>query len=438
MINENQNLNHGFGLQFFPDTEHTSESDCIRWFPILKALNIQWLVINAGIKRAIPEPFLRGLIEIGISPIIRFQLSMVDNPWINELEPFLSAYGKWGVQFASFYEKPNQSTSWKPDAWVQPDLVERFVDRFLSLAKPALSHQIRPIFPILFPGGNYWDTLFFEQALVSLKRRKEFDLLKQMVLSAYGWTFNHPLNWGRGGPTQWPAARPYSPTDGIEDHRGFQISDWYFSISQNILEWNLPVFLFESGLPGPIENVDLDLENLIHVYQQIIEQSEKSYLEVQTNEGKEKINQSSFPTILFSLLSSEVSHSLNKIAWFNPDGSITPLGEKMRCMLPKPLEIKGSPHLGFSKDLMDTYLLLPSFEWGVADWHLDMIRPFVKKNRPSLGFSLKDACHAKKVIVIGGEDDFPDDDLITLRSHGCLVERIQGDGTSIATQLAER
>jgi hypothetical protein len=84
------------------------------------------------------------------------------------------------------------------------------------------------------------------------------------------------------------------------------------------------------------------------------------------------------------------------------------------------------------------YLLLPTYEWGVADWHLEVIRPFIKKYRPTVGFSVKEAALAKRVTVIGNTQTFPELLLDQLRQVGCLVERISGDGTSVATQLAER
>jgi hypothetical protein len=84
------------------------------------------------------------------------------------------------------------------------------------------------------------------------------------------------------------------------------------------------------------------------------------------------------------------------------------------------------------------YLLLPTYEWGVADWHLEVIRPFIKKYRPTVGFSVKEAALARRVTVIGNTQTFPETLLDQLRQVGCLVERISGDGTSVATQLAER
>ena len=82
------------------------------------------------------------------------------------------------------------------------------------------------------------------------------------------------------------------------------------------------------------------------------------------------------------------------------------------------------------------YLLLPSFEWGVADWHLKVARPFIKRHQPTVGFSIAEAEKAKQVTVIGGEEQFPEADLAQLRGQGCVVRRIEGDGTKIASQLA--
>jgi len=46
--------------------------------------------------------------------------------------------------------------------------------------------------------------------------------------------------------------------------------------------------------------------------------------------------------------------------------------------------------------------------------------------------------HASKVTLIGGEQSFSRDVEEELVQSGCEVERISGDGTTIATILAER
>ena len=433
MIPTGNELFKSFGIQYFPDSDHASDADGLRWFPLLEKMNIHWLVMNAGLTKAIPEGFIRKMVQTGINPILRFQFSLVNPPRADDLESIFSAYGKWGIQYISFFEQPNQFSAWSAETWVQNDLVERFVDRYLNLAKPALARHLIPVFSPLFPGGNYWDVLFLEQALKSLLRRGELELLDQMVLSTYGWTFNHPLQWGQGGPDKWPAARPYCSSSSTQDHRGFCISEWYAAISKAVMDREMPIFLFESGLPGPVENQVIDTTKLADTYEEILNQSGNITSGNTVTEEKY-----SSPIIIFSLLSSDASHPRNNLAWFNPDGSATTLGEKMASIMQTPVSPKGTSPSEAARDQIDTYLLLPSFDWGVADWHLDMVRSFVKKNRPTLGFSLRDASLARKVIVIGSEESFSEDDLNHLRLQGCLVDRIQGDGTSIATQLSER
>ena len=88
--------------------------------------------------------------------------------------------------------------------------------------------------------------------------------------------------------------------------------------------------------------------------------------------------------------------------------------------------------------IIQHYVLLPAYDWGIPDLYLDAIRPFLKKYQATMGFSLQEAAHAAFVTVIGGEDLFTDEDLDTLRFNGAVVERINGDGTSIASVLEQR
>ncbi len=84
------------------------------------------------------------------------------------------------------------------------------------------------------------------------------------------------------------------------------------------------------------------------------------------------------------------------------------------------------------------YVLLPTYEWGIADWHLEVIQPFIKKYKATIGFSIEEAKLAAKVTIIGNPQSFPEEKLQDIRAAGSFVERISGDGTSIATQLSER
>jgi hypothetical protein len=135
-------------------------------------------------------------------------------------------------------------------------------------------------------------------------------------------------------------------------------------------------------------------------------------------------------------------------AWFKSEGKTLPIVKLLRSeyrIEPNDTESKrkdkGETN-GRLKDEdshpIDHYLLLPSYEWGVADWHLEVTRPFIIRHRPTVGYSITEAILAKKVTIIGGDNDFSPDKISHLRNSGCEVEQISGDGTSIASILAQR
>jgi hypothetical protein len=130
-------------------------------------------------------------------------------------------------------------------------------------------------------------------------------------------------------------------------------------------------------------------------------------------------------------------------AWFQPNGAEAPTVAPLRRWIAAILGPSArSDHKSFRRPNrthpISHYLLLPAYDWGISDWHLNAVKPFVKKYRPTLGFSLAEAILAGRVTVVGNPEDFPDEALDELRVAGCLVERISGDGMSIATQLADK
>jgi hypothetical protein len=137
-------------------------------------------------------------------------------------------------------------------------------------------------------------------------------------------------------------------------------------------------------------------------------------------------------------------------AWFQPDGTPLPVvGALRQWLINRRLpslstegqevtlttEAKARSGPALSRPIPH-YLLLPLYAWGAADWQLEALHPFIQKYHPTVGFSLVEAALAERVTVIGGAQSFPDNALERLRATGCRVERIQGDGTSIATQLS--
>jgi hypothetical protein len=68
------------GFHYFPDTLHYSDRDLQIWLPLLKDLQVGWIVLRSETRRGIPEAFLAGLQKEQISPIIQFQASITQAP----------------------------------------------------------------------------------------------------------------------------------------------------------------------------------------------------------------------------------------------------------------------------------------------------------------------------------------------------------------------
>ena len=197
------------GFHYFQDTDHYRKCDLNTWLPIFKRLNTRWLVLTAPKDYAIPEPFLQGLLDNQVEPVLQFNLSPDALPKSEDLSFLLDIYAKWGVRYISLFHKPNMRSLWKTTHWARIDLVERFLDIYLPMAETCLAHGLIPIFPALEPGGDYWDTVFLRASLKGIKRRGHKYLLEKLVIGAIARTGGRPLNWGAGGPERWPETRPY-------------------------------------------------------------------------------------------------------------------------------------------------------------------------------------------------------------------------------------
>jgi len=432
------------GFHYYPDTLHYREVDLQAWLPELVSMGVSWIVLRSELDRAIPEGFLRGIKQAGIQPIIQFQLSLDGMPALRDVGTLLDVYARWGARYVLFYDRPNSRCSWPTLGWVQQDLVERFLDRFLPLANLALYAGMIPVFPPLEPGGSYWDTAFLRSALQAMQRRKQDLLLRSLVLSAYGWTGGHSLDWGNGGPKAWPQARPYLNSQQNQDQRGFRVFDWYQSIAGSVLEQNVPVILFQAGLPGSPETLSGDtLQSAAYL------ETCKSITRLLAGEtvpdplSPDKSLAPLPPQVIacnFWIFDVDSSGALLPQAWCQAGGKrlefIRWLDEwrQSRCANQKEEQ---AAHEEEDHPIRH-YLLLPGFEWGVSDWYLEIIRPFVKKHLPAVGFSPKEAERAEMVTVVGNPQNYPEDLLPRLRKAGCKVEQISGDGTQIASELAER
>lgn len=428
--------NSRYGFYYYPDTLHYAQNDLHRWIPELQALNAGWLTLLGPTDRAIPEAFIRALIDTGIQPIIHIPLPTTGNWNIEELIIFFEAYAHWGVNYISLFDRPNQLKSWSPSGWTQKNLVERFLDIYIPIAHKLLEIGITPCFPPLEPGGDYWDTAFLYTALQGIQRRGESELLNRLVLCAYAWSGNRSPNWGSGGPERWPNTRPYSTPQNSEDHLGFRIFDWYMAVSQAVLGWYQPIILLASGSclgdqPDP-RSPAVDLQ--AHTWQNM------TLVQLMSDQSQEYDPVP--PEVLtcnFWLLSAGQEDPEVNNAWYKPDRNELPVVAALKEWVSNQGTISSkSSKVKFSSNIpgyhpISHYLLLADSTPGSTDYRLEAIRPFINKFQPTIGFSPVEASHAKKVTIISGTENIPESIIDGLLAAGCIVEQINGDGMNIAT-----
>ncbi len=438
---ENKTEISRIGLHYYSDTLHYRIDDLKHWLPVFKNKNIHWLVLKADIKKAIPEFFIKALIKAAITPIIEFNLPIDQLPQTKDFLILLQVYARWGVKYILLFDRPNQKSSWRTSSWTQQDLVDRFLDQYIPITRQVLEQGLTPIFPPLEPGGNYWDTAFLRGVLKGLQRRKQESILENLVLSAYAHTKNHPLQWGIGGPERWPQTRPYLTPEGSEDQQGFRIFDWYQSISQAILQKRIPMILLQGAFPdfpekflnkGPLSPIVW--ENQARIMQSL------TAANAQDEIGAEIL------CCNFWLLSAEESDPFYAQAWFQGEHCLIPeipaYTEQMEELLIQEARTETNTDEDNSLQSPTThpiqhYVLLPTYSWGIADWHLEIIQPYIKKHRATIGFSIEEAMLAKQVTIIGSQS-FSEEEIQQLKQSGSLVEQFNGDGMSIATFLSER
>ncbi len=406
------------GFQYFPDTLHYQNSDLQTWLPKLEQLNASWLVLQTPVTRALPENFILGLQQAAIQPILHFNFSPENMPSGRDFEVLFNVYARWGVQYIVLFDRPNMRTTWGETSWAQSDLVERFLDYYLPLAESAIKYGLCPIFPPLEPGGDYWDTTFLKLALEGMNRRGHQALLDKIIIGCYAKISDRPLNYGKGGPEHWPGAQPYLTPKGEQDQRGLYIFDWYDAIIKSVLLEPRQIFLFGLGSTH---------------------QPEKTFQVAQLLRGDKVESLDPIPDIVlggaFWLLAASEDSSKVSHAWYQPDGSAAPFvnqilqSQSKKSQAASPTQVNSNP--------IKHYVLLPAYEWGIPDYHLDALRPYIKSHQPTIGFAIEEAAKAQRVTVIGSEEEYSEDTLRQLRSKGCIVERISGDGTTLASKVAK-
>ena len=439
------------GFHYFPDTLHYRQIDLETWLPELHLLGAKWLVLLAPLERAIPEPFVKGLLQAGVQPVLHFDLPLHSPIDLEGLRILFRVYAEWGVRHVVLFDRPNLRSAWTTAAWMQPDLVERFLDVYLPVAELALSHGVAPVFPPLQPGGDYWDLAFLGMALRSLKRRlaaqqPHSSLLERLCLAAYAGSADRPIDWGAGGPDRWPGARPYSLSGvstlpGIQDQRGLFIHEWYLSVCQQQLGAVLPIFLLGAGsYPGdaPPHREEARPPDWTLDETQQARRNLDLLGRVLAADFPAQVQAACFWLLAEDRAGRQPETASGQAGWFQVDkegirrSQIVDQARRWINLGRQP-ELPSVPapatasHKTIPEHPISHYILLPLYSWGAAGWDMALIAPLLQQGHPTVGFSLEEARLAGRVTVVGGSGAFSAESLDFLRTAGCAVDCLGGE-----------
>jgi len=421
------------GFHYFPDDLHYRASDLQTWLPELKALDARSLTVVCPVTRAVPEDFIRALVQAGIEPVIHVPVVPIRRILPEDVAPVFQSYARWGVKTVALFSEPNVRGAWAAAEWAKPALVDRFLDLLVPILQAEADAELQPVFPALRAGGDYWDTAFLEAALAGISHRNPGSWVKQLVFAVNLWTFNRPLSWGQGGLKRWPEAKPYLTPPGTQDQQGFHLVDWYDPIIAARLGEPRP-FVCLAGGPRLGDQTDKSFPVIDEVRHDTC-----------TREIVQAIsNQALLPNLQnvnFWLMTAPEASPFSREAWYRTDGSLLPAVETLKNRLQvrnKVAKAAGAtaPPAPDSAKPIRHYLLMPAFEWGISEWHWNVAADFVKTFRPACGFSPDEAAHAQRVTIIGNEQGVSRDVEAMLRLAGCAVERVAGkDGQETAALL---
>jgi hypothetical protein len=402
----------GLGIHYFADDCHYRSKDLDLWIPELQSMGLRWLVLTGSLSLAIPEDFLKRLAEAGIEPVLLLDREPI-RPAPQVVESIFRSYRRAGVKFVAPFPPPNLRPSWPAGDGSGFSPVEQFLQIFPPVAETLLAEGMIPVFPMLDPEGSYWSLAYLEAFLAGLDRAGKGELARRLVLAVNFSARNRPLDWGSGGPGNWPQTRPYLTPPGSQDHLGFQGYLWVDDVVRRTLGASLPLIGLKAGATtGDLSDPAYPpVDPMIH--------AEVNLQVAQIAAG----SRFSAPvlSLCFWLLAAEENDPAAAEVWFRNDGTTLPIVDSLkRRSLARNLQRSQA-----ARKSLRHYLLLPQEPGSLSGRTWESIRNYLLAFQPVCGFSIDEACQAEKVTILGSNPSTIA--ALRLRDCGCRVEYLAAD-----------
>ena len=437
------------GFHYYKDAGHFDDPSLDYWLPKLQAAGTSWLVIYVPEDGEIPENFIIRLRGARIEPIVVLTFSISEPPSTDQFRQRMAYFRSIGIHMVQFFNRPNMKSSWSAEEWIKPNLVSRFVRKFAEYAAICVSEKVIPVFPMLEPGGDYWDLSFLRASAKLLKKDYSDGLLPNLVFSGSACLFRHEITWNEEGPSANPDPIPYA-SNGV-DHRGFYLYTWYEEILRKELGKNVPMLMMNAGA----------WDASAGVFDVVTRESKQEYLNILnliqevTLKGGSRVPNYVLACCMYKLPATEVlsSRNTNRAGTnMNPVGKAAVGGKSAQSEL-RSLRDKlkdGFAKIGPAKlvslikafgtnlativkylvqiakhgENPTEYFLLPNVSSLFTEEQLEILNQYVKLEKCASGNDLNEALASKTVIMLDDRALYPTYMLQQLQDRGVKIRTI--------------
>ncbi|MBQ6519814.1 MAG: hypothetical protein IJI14_13915 [Anaerolineaceae bacterium] len=441
------------GFHYYKDAGHFDDPSLDYWLPKLQAAGTSWLVVYAPENGEIPENFIIRLRDCRIEPVVVLNYSISEPPSQQIFRQRMAYYHSIGIHMVQFFNRPNMKSSWLPEDWVKPGLVTRFIRRYADYAAVCVQEKVIPLFPMLEPGGDYWDLAFLRSSVKLIRREYSEVLLSNLVFSASGCLYRHPVSWNEAGPSGYPPAVPYA--EGQVDHRGFYLFQWYEEILKKEIGKNVPLLLMNAGMwdgsSGIFDVVTRESKqeylNILNLLQDVTVKSDGKIppyvlsccvykLPSTESLSASIVTGKNVPNNIFAAdintltgkkpsFSEKRSRFLGSLRISNLIAKIKQVGTNIATIY------RDAGRYLFRGGSLKEYFLLPEVSSLFTEDQLNTIRQYIKIHKCASGNDLNEALASKNVIMLDDQALYPAYMLRQLRDRNCAVHTVslqtQGD-----------